>query len=415
MHLFSPKYSYLETKLETSRKFVSKMKYRISPRSDVNKNGKSLLYLVLTNGNEKKAINLNLYVKKEEWSFKEQRLKPKNLTKKAEAINIHIGQLEAKIESIKLDYFIRNQVLTIDKFIDELNSGFSRVDFLQFAEAVCRQEDGVLAKRSNMKRRSVIEKIRMYKKVVLFSDIDKTFIQGYIRFWKKQHIINGKKVGGNKMTTINSDLKVIKKWLRIAKKNAIRLNIDIDDIVVGSTSGSREYLTDKELILLTEFYFSKFMSDRYKLTVGIFLFGCFTSLRISDMKQLKREDFEANVNGRPTKKFTVTKTKKTHTIKFNESALKIVKENPDLFKVWKSEQKMNQEIKEVMKILKIKKNISLHCARHTFATNYLRLGGKVEVLQKILGHSSINETMIYVRIYESEKENSIDLLDNLFN
>lgn len=42
-------------------------------------------------------------------------------------------------------------------------------------------------------------------------------------------------------------------------KNAIRLNID--EIVVGSTSGSREYLTDKELILLTEFYFSKFMSD----------------------------------------------------------------------------------------------------------------------------------------------------------
>jgi len=217
------------------------------------------------------------------------------------------------------------------------------------------------------------------------------------------------------MSTINSDLKVIKKWLRIARKNAIQLNIDVDDIKVGKTTGTREYLTDKELELLWKFYFSGFLSDRYKLTVGIFLFGCFTSLRISDMKQLKRKDFEADVNGRATKSFVVTKTKKNHQIKFNESSLKIVAGNPDLFKVWKSEQKMNEEIKEVMKILKINKSISLHCARHTFATNYLRVGGKVEVLQKILGHSSITETMIYVKIYESEKENSIDLLDNLFD
>lgn len=94
-------------------------------------------------------------MKKEDWSDKDQRLRPKNLTKKDEAINIHVGQLQAKIENIKLDYFIRNQVLTIDKFIHELNTGFSRVDFLQFAEAVCKQEDGVLAKRSNMKRRSL--------------------------------------------------------------------------------------------------------------------------------------------------------------------------------------------------------------------------------------------------------------------
>lgn len=415
MHLFSDNNRYLRDKLETLNFFVSKMKYNIAPRAHRNQNGKSLLYLNLYQNQKRRQINLNIHIDPEAWDKKSQRLKPNPDDKSVEVINLHIGQLIAKIESVKLDYFVRKQVLTTDKLEFELNSEFSRVDFLIFAEAICKLEDGLLAKRSNQKRRSVIQKIKTYQNTVFFSDITEDFIKGYVKFWKRKHIINGKSIGGNNMSTINSDLKVIKKWLRIARKNAIQLNIDVDDIKVGKTTGTREYLTDKELKLLWKFYFSEFLSDRYKLTVGIFLFGCFTSLRISDMKQLKRKDFEDGINDRATKKFVVTKTKKNHQIKFNESSLRIVAENPDLFKVWKSEPKMNEEIKEVMKLLKINKSISLHCARHTFATNYLRVGGKVEVLQKILGHSSITETMIYVKIYESEKENSIDLLDNLFN
>lgn len=414
MFVFSHNYRFLDTKLDTFKKRVSKMKYRIAPRPHVDKFGRSLLYLIVTESGRKRQINLNLYINKDDWNKKEQRLLPKEPSEASEAINIHIGQLIAKIENIKLEFFTRKQALTIDKFEKEFNSGFSRVNFLQFAESICKMEDGLLAKRSNQKRRSVIEKLKIYKNQVLFSDIDVEFINGYIKFWKKKHVINGKKVGGNNMTTINSDLKVIKKWLRIARKNAIRLNIDIDEIKIGKTTSTREYLTDKELKVLWDFYFSPFMSDRYKITVGIFLFGCFTSLRISDIKQLKRSDFKDSINGRASKTFRITKTKKHHQIKFNQKSIEIVNHNPDLFVVWKSEQKMNAELKEIMKILKIDKSISLHCSRNTFATNYLRAGGKVEVLQGILGHSSINETMGYVRIYEAEKENSIDLLDKLW-
>lgn len=310
MHLFSDNSRYLRDKLETLNFFVSRMKYNIAPRVHRNQNGKSLLYLNIYQNNKRRQINLNIHINPDAWDKKSQRLKPNPEDKSVEVINLHIGQLIAKIESIKLDYFVRKQVLTTEKLEFELNSEFSRVDFLKFAEAVCKQEDGLLAKRSNQKRRSVIQKIRTYQNTVFFSDVTEDFIKGYVKFWKRKHIINGKRVGGNNMSTINSDLKVIKKWLRIARKNAIQLNIDVDDIKVGKTTGTREYLTDKELELLWKFYFSGFLSDRYKLTVGIFLFGCFTSLRISDMKQLKRKDFEADVNGRVTKSFVVTKTKR---------------------------------------------------------------------------------------------------------
>jgi integrase/recombinase XerD len=39
--------------------------------------------------------------------------------------------------------------------------------------------------------------------------------------------------------------------------------------------------------------------------------------------------------------------------------------------------------------------IRFHLLRHTFATAYIRSGGNVALLRKILGHSSISTTMIY--------------------
>lgn len=44
---------------------------------------------------------------------------------------------------------------------------------------------------------------------------------------------------------------------------------------------------------------------------------------------------------------------------------------------------------------------SPHTFRHTFATEYLRLGGEVHKLQRYLGHFSLAQTMIYVHLLEA--------------
>ena len=62
---------------------------------------------------------------------------------------------------------------------------------------------------------------------------------------------------------------------------------------------------------------------------------------------------------------------------------------------------VNRELKEICKFRGINKRVSFHVSRHTFATNFLVSGGRVEHLQKLLGHSNIRETMIYVHIVES--------------
>src|SRR5690606_31267035 len=116
--------------------------------------------------------SLHLYVDKKEWNSKTQRMQPKEPNETSDAINLFLGEIDVKIHKIKLDYFSNDRALTLAKFDYEFNSGFSKVDFLQFAENICKTEDGLLAKRSNQKRRSVIEKIKLYKKEVLFEDVD---------------------------------------------------------------------------------------------------------------------------------------------------------------------------------------------------------------------------------------------------
>jgi site-specific recombinase XerD len=52
------------------------------------------------------------------------------------------------------------------------------------------------------------------------------------------------------------------------------------------------------------------------------------------------------------------------------------------------------------------KGYSLHSLRHTFATNMLNAGLRVEVLQQLLGHLSIDMTLRYARISNATQEES---------
>ncbi len=44
--------------------------------------------------------------------------------------------------------------------------------------------------------------------------------------------------------------------------------------------------------------------------------------------------------------------------------------------------------------------VTMHTARHTFATQSLMRGMPVEVLQKVLGHANIKTTLIYAKVVE---------------
>ena len=66
-----------------------------------------------------------------------------------------------------------------------------------------------------------------------------------------------------------------------------------------------------------------------------------------------------------------------------------------------SNQKMNAYLKEIADMCGIKKSLSTHTARHTFATTVtLTNQVSMEVVSKMLGHSSINMTKRYARVVD---------------
>ena len=64
-------------------------------------------------------------------------------------------------------------------------------------------------------------------------------------------------------------------------------------------------------------------------------------------------------------------------------------------------------IKRYSKKAKIEKNVSPHTCRHTFATDLLRQCKNIRIVQKALGHTFVNTSMIYTHIVDDELENEL--------
>jgi integrase len=74
-------------------------------------------------------------------------------------------------------------------------------------------------------------------------------------------------------------------------------------------------------------------------------------------------------------------------------------------------QKMNGYLKEVADLSGINKNLTTHCARHTFGTT-VTLANKIsmESVSKMLGHSSLAMTKKYARILDTSIGQEMTLL-----
>ena len=68
-----------------------------------------------------------------------------------------------------------------------------------------------------------------------------------------------------------------------------------------------------------------------------------------------------------------------------------------------------------MKEVGIRKRISFHCARHTFAVLALNKGMPIESLSRMLGHTNITTTQIYAKITMQKLEEDMDRLAERLN
>jgi site-specific recombinase XerD len=205
--------------------------------------------------------------------------------------------------------------------------------------------------------------------------------------------------------TATKYLKNFKKIIRIALANGwlkkdpfVNIKFHLDDVDLA-------YLDAKELDKLMK---KQFSIERMEQVKDVYLFCCFTGLAFVDVASLSNADIVDNEGSKWIKKRR-QKTKNWCNVPLLEPAIRILEKyecNPRCISKGKllpvlSNQKMNAYLQEIADILGINKHLSTHTARHTFATT-VTLANQVsmEVVSKMLGHSSISMTKKYARVVD---------------
>jgi len=250
-----------------------------------------------------------------------------------------------------------------------------------------------------------------------FEDINIEFYDAFMRFMEKK-----KKFALN---TCGTHIKNIK----IFMNNAIDREYTIADghlhkkfRTVAETSDSI-YLNEEELKIIYDLDLSK--NNRLEQQRDLFIIGCYTGLRFSDLAQLQPENI---IRNRTRLRIKTAKTGEIVEVPLKKMVINILEKYEWELPKSISDQKMNDYLKEIgqqagltEKVVKAITRggsretkhhekwelIMVHTARRSFATNAYLSGVPTISIMKLTGHTAEKSLMKYIKI---SQEQNADLL-----
>jgi integrase len=244
---------------------------------------------------------------------------------------------------------------------------------------------------------------------VSFREIDQNFCENF----RDYLINNAKKTSGQPLSSssVSAYFNKFRACLKEAVKKKIILSNPATDVSNPKViENIRQHLTLDELKAIVK------AECRYDFLKRAFIFSCLTGLRWSDVNSLKWSELQ-NTNDGWRITFHQQKTKGLQYLDISEQARGYLGEigNPDdkVFTGLKYSSFMNIEISKWMMRAGITKDITFHCARHTFAVLQLTLGTEIFTLSKLLGHSELKTTQIYAKIIDEKKREAVNKIPDI--
>ena len=384
----------------------------------VNKEGKTSVMLRIYLNNERLSLgSTGISVKSSQWDKEKERIKGRT----TEALNTNL-QLD-NLASGLLSIFRRiemSDVVSLERIKSEFLGKKEEIDTLM---QLFEKHNGDVAKQVGVSvGKATLQKYNVCKRH--FSEfLEKQYKRSDLKLTELTYVVVREfdlylrtEVGQNPNTATKT-MKTFKTITLLGQKMGVLLHDPFMNHRFHIEPVNRGFLTDEEILLIAH---KQINIPRLELIRDIFIFSCFTGLAYIDVSNLTPD----HIVTLGDKQWIMTQRQKT-SVETNVLLLDIPKaiiakyggktyRNGKLFPML-TNQKTNSYLKEITDICSIKKNLTFHLARHTFATMSLSKGVPMESISKMLGHTNIRTTQIYARItnkkIEYDMEELADKLD----
>jgi site-specific recombinase XerD len=379
------------------------------------------IYVRLTVDGNRMEFSTKKFIDSAKWS--PEMSKMKGNTENARSLNEYLDLLKSKIFDIQMELIHRNELLTIEVFKNRLLGIQDNQRMLipifqnhnnKIKELVGKEYAAGTLERYNTSLKHTVEFLEWKYKVsdIDINKIDHAFITDYEFYLRSvRNCAN------------NTAVKYIKNFNKIIKICLANHWIERNPFANYKSKVKeveRVYLSEEEIQNILN---KDFKTERLSLVRDIFLFSCFTGLAYIDVKNLTKSHISLGIDG---EKWIFTHRQKTESaskipiLPITQMIIDKYEDHPQCINENKllpilSNQKMNSYLKEIADVCGIKKDLTFHIARHTFATTVtLSNGVPIESVSKMLGHKSLRTTQHYAKILDKKVSEDMKILRDKF-
>lgn len=254
---------------------------------------------------------------------------------------------------------------------------------------------------------STLKKLNEFDQNILIKDLTVGFLHKFDKFLHNQGLATNSRA---------TRLKHIRKFIRLAMSEGLidRNNYPFDGFKIKTEPVSKSCLTENEVSRIEEFDFT--VVPHLISIIDLFLFGVYTGLRFSDIISLKKDHIVIDENGQwfvnRTQQKTCDQLILPLTQLFNGKAVQILKKYMnipgEMIFGYRSNQDVNRQLKVIGTMTGIKKSITFHMARASFATTLFERGMAAESIRKLTGHKSHAQLLDYLKISTQSIQNQLN-------
>jgi len=376
-------------------------------KEKLNRFGQKQVVLILIIAGQRLRFLTGVVIYPEDWNEDKNLVRKTN--DKAAEYNTIIKNDIARLTDILVKYRLAGVKLSRERLKEDFEKPEFVFDFIDFMDKAINERKGLIADSTIRQHLGILSKLKEYQARILSDELTEEFFDNYSKYLKIK-----KK---NDMNTRHGNFKTIRSYIQIAIRKELLNKNPMEKNPVKQIKSKRTFLDDGELKTLIDLYRAGTLSNSLQAVLRWFLFCCLTGLRISDLRRIKMDDIAGDLLILTPYK-TKNVTGKTIKIPLKEMAKQLIQDEGDnhidgLVFNCIAEQNMREYIKLIVnRECEIKKEISWHAARHTFATVFLRHTNNLAALQKLLGHANISETMIYAHVMTEDVQDAMNFQNN---